>query len=362
VKSSAGAADSKAFFQVDGRMPDQTGEPSKTQSGLSVLLNLFTHSAECVKWLISKAFLKCLARLFNERLWVSGFGRLNKDSLIDALTVTLPLNRRPHWESMANYIKSEVLAEAYTHLDIELFEDKAKLEVLRKELSNFFHERASFMFGGDVDIAVVFEEGSLRTKIIATGKVALIIGGAIGAYGGFRESVVSLANDAVALAQAANMEVIFRTKTPHCDRLRIEKRKGVFGRVASLLSELDAVAKEVEESQLPATPIKLKRVNETVDRLLTWDASVDKLFSKFEGPETEACVSEGLLTEVNKLHRNLPWHRELQQPTFRAQIATSEPTHAGQLAAASARYSATVKAIEKKLKARMTIAVAANDG
>ncbi|MET4577205.1 hypothetical protein [Ottowia thiooxydans] len=263
---------------------------------------------------------------------------------------------------MANYIKSEVLAEAYTHLNIELFEDKEELEALRKELTSFFHERASFMFGGDVDITVMFEEGSLRTKIIATGKAALIIGGMVSTYGDFRSSVVSLANDAVSLAQAANMEVIFRTKTPHCDRLRIEKRKGVFGRVASLLSELDAVAKEVHESQLPATPVKLKRVNETVDRLLAWDADVDKLFSKFEGPETEACVSEGLLAEVNKLHRNMPWLKESQQPTFRARIANSEPTHAGQIAAAGARYSASVKAIEKKLKDRMRNAVAANGG
>lgn len=263
---------------------------------------------------------------------------------------------------MANYIKSEVLAEAYTHLDIELFEDKERLEALRRDLTSFFHERASFMFGGDVDITVIFEEGSLRTKIIATGKAALIIGGAIGAYGGFRESVAHLANDAVALAQSANMEVIFRTRTPHCDRLRIEKRKGVFGRVASLLSDLDVVGKEVDESILPVTPIKLKHVNETIDRLLAWDANVDRLFAKFEGPETEACISEGLLAEVKKLHRHLPWHQELERPTFRTQIATSEPNHAGQVSAASARYTATVKAIEKKLADRVANAAAATGG
>jgi len=259
---------------------------------------------------------------------------------------------------MANYIKSEVLAEAYTHLDIELFQDKAALEKLRTELTSFFSERASFIFGGDVDIAVVFEDGSLRTKIIATGKAAVILATAVSAYGGFRESVVNLSNDAVALAQAANMEVVFRTKTPHCDRLRIEKRKGVFGRVATLLSELDAVAKEVEESQLPANSVKLKQVEDTVGRLTTWDSNVDKLFSKFEGPETEACVAEGLLAEVKKLPRNLPWYKELQQPTFRTQIAIHESQHAGQVAAANARYSAIVKFIEKKLKDRMTIAVA----
>lgn len=260
---------------------------------------------------------------------------------------------------MANYIKSEVLAEAYTHLEIELFEDKVKLEALRQELTSFFHERASFIFGGDVKITVVFEEGSLRTKVIATGKAALIIGGAIGAYGGFRESVASLANDAVALAQSANMEVIFRTKTPHCDRLRIEKRKGVFGRVSSLLTDLDSLAKELEESTFPTTVTKLRQVNGVVDRLLTWDSNADKLFAKFESSETDACVSEGLLAEVKKLPRQFSWHQELLAPSFRTQMATAETNYLGQVAASNARYAASLKSIEKKLKDRMAIAVVA---
>lgn len=130
---------------------------------------------------------------------------------------------------MANYIKAEILAEAYTHLEIDLFEDKAKLESLKRELTSFFQERASFLFGTDVEIKVEFEEGSLKTKIIAIGSAAATLTAVVGAYGDFRQSVTQLASDATSLAQSANMEVIFRTKTPHCDRLRIEKRKGVFG-------------------------------------------------------------------------------------------------------------------------------------
>ena len=126
---------------------------------------------------------------------------------------------------MANYITNEVLSEAYTHLDIHIFEDKVKLEALRQELIRFYHERASFLFGADVQIKVIFEEGSLRTRIVAIGSAAVMIATAVAGYGSFRQSVIQLSSDAVALAQAANLEVIFRTKTPYCDRIRVENVK-----------------------------------------------------------------------------------------------------------------------------------------
>lgn len=254
---------------------------------------------------------------------------------------------------MANYISTEILSEAYTHLDIEIFEDKEKLEELRRDLTKFFHERASFLFGADVEIKVVFEEGSLRTRVIAIGSAAVMLASVISSYGSFRESVVQLSNDAVSLAQSANLEVIFRTKTPYCDRLRIEKRKGVFGRVAALLTELDAVNLKIEKSRLPTSATKLKEIDLTIDSLLYWDESVDKLFEKFEGPETESCIADGLLGELKMLPKEFNWQSELNQNTFRAQIASSDPDLAGQIAAAGARYVASVKAIEKKLNDRV---------
>lgn len=259
---------------------------------------------------------------------------------------------------MANYINSEILAEAYTHLEIDLYEDKEKLEALRRELTTFFHERASFLFGIDVEIKIEFEEGSLKTKIIAIGSAAATIMGVLGAYGDFRESVNQLANDATSLAQSANMEVIFRTKTPHCDRLRIEKRKGVFGRVASLLNDLDAVSSNLAESKLPTNNVKLNTANKVTDSLITWETDTSKLFSKFEDPETISCVVEGLLAELKKMPRNFPWQRELSQSGFRAQIVDADSNFAGKVAGASARYSATLKSVEKKLEDRGAISVA----
>lgn len=254
---------------------------------------------------------------------------------------------------MANYITNEVLSEAYTHLDIELFQDKEKLERLRKELTDFFSERARFLFGADLEIRVVFEEGSLKTKIIAVGSAAMIITSLASTYGSFRQGINQLSSDATSLAQAANLEVIFRTKTPYCDRLRIEKRRGVFGRVANLLMEFDGVRNRVEESRLPTTLTKLKDVTATVDELLDWDSSADTLFSKFDGPDTELCVAQGLLEEVKRLPHKMPWQTEIEEQSFRAQIATSDPNFAGNIAATAERYSVSLAAIKKKLQQRI---------
>lgn len=259
---------------------------------------------------------------------------------------------------MANYINSEILAEAYTHLEIDLYEDKVKLATLKQELTTFFHERASFLFGTDVEIKIEFEEGSLKTKIIAIGSAAATIVGVLGSYGDFRQSVNQLANDATSLAQSANMEVIFRTKTPHCDRLRIEKRKGVFGRVASLLNDLDAVSSKLSESKLPTNNVRLNNANKVTDSLIAWEADTNKLFLKFEDPETIACVADGLLAELKKMPRSFPWQRELSQPGFRAQIVDADSNFSGAVAGASARYAATLKSVEKKLEDRSAISVA----
>jgi hypothetical protein len=260
---------------------------------------------------------------------------------------------------LANYITKEILSEAYTHLDIELFEDKVKLEKLKQELTKFYQDRASFLFGSKVEIEVLFEEGSLKTRILAIGSAAaLIAGGVLANYGTFRESVIQLSSDAVSLAQAANLEVIFRTKTPYCDRIRVEKRKGVFGRVSTRLAELDAIKNVIDSSRLPTNNNKLHEANTAVDSLLTWDSNLDVLFTKFDGPETEACVAEGLIEEIKKLPRQLPWHADLGKSSFRAELATNDPTFSGNVAAVATRYATSLKTIEKKLKDRMTQSIA----
>ncbi len=254
---------------------------------------------------------------------------------------------------MANYINSEILAEAYTHLDIDIFDDKAQLERLRNDLTVFFKERASVMFGHPVDVRVEFEEGSLKTKIIAFGSAALTLGAAVANYGDFRSGVNQLSNDATAIAQAANLEVIFRTKTPHCDRLRIEKRKGVFGRVSALINELDAVSEAIATSKLPNNEVRLQYARDAVDKLLQWQLDSQMLFEKFDDPETISCVALGLLAELKKVPRKFSWEAGLRaQKSLSMQMVDADPQVASEVAGVAARLPAAVSSIEKWLRAQ----------
>ncbi len=253
---------------------------------------------------------------------------------------------------MANYINKEILAEAYTHLDIEIFDDKEKLQQLKSDLTIFFKERASFIFETDVDIVIEFEEGSLKTRVIAIGSVAAVIAGAVSAYPSFKEGITSIANDAAAIAQSANIEVIFRTKTPYCDRLRIEKRKGVFGRVQVLLGDLDAIVGDIEIAKLPTGKKSIREADKLNDRLLQWDEKADLLFEKFEDDNTKACVAEGLIEEFGKLPNEFPWEQEVDKSQLRSQIVQSDTATEVSIAGLSARYKIIKKSVADKLKKR----------
>ena len=70
---------------------------------------------------------------------------------------------------MANYLKKDILCEAYTHLDIGLYENKEELDKLKRNMQNFLEERARFLFGDEVTVQVSFEEGSLKTTLTVLG-------------------------------------------------------------------------------------------------------------------------------------------------------------------------------------------------
>lgn len=128
---------------------------------------------------------------------------------------------------MANYINREVLCEAYTHLDIQTYSKQEDREKLEAELKDFIQPRAKFMFGDDVEVNIEFNEGSLITTIQIVGFVAQLISG----YKDFTTGIDELTKDAVSFAQSTNSEVVFKTKTQNCNRVRLEKRTGVLGRI-----------------------------------------------------------------------------------------------------------------------------------
>ncbi len=244
---------------------------------------------------------------------------------------------------MANYIDREILCEAYTHLDIDNFNDLNSRQTLEEQLRQFIAPRAEFIFGREVELEISFEDGSLKTKIAILGAVASMVG----TYGDFREGIESLSRDASLLAQAANLEVIFKTRTTHCDRIRVEKRTGVLGRVNHLLSVAEKIRDESGHTRIPTNAVDLRQVTENVDELQGWYHEADKLIAKLDSVEAKACVSAGLLEELERFPDNLLWLEETRKNSFRARLLIEDVEMAAALDAIAARY-ARLLAITKE--------------
>lgn len=267
---------------------------------------------------------------------------------------------------MANYINKEILCEAYTHLSIEIFDDKAALDNLKMQLLAYFEERAKFLLGADVEVRIEFEEGSLRTKLQVIGSAGMVLLGSAGVatgainavvkYGDFRQGVDQLAADAASLAQGANLEVVFRTKADPCDRVTIEKRKGVLGRVSDLLASLGTLRAKAADGEFISSNIVLKSGAFLVEQLLLWDARTDRLFLKMDSSLTEECVAGGLLEEIRRMPKKLAWEKELRNHNFKSRLIDSDPLIAGKLEGVAAQYAATLQSIEKKLEGRFNAA------
>lgn len=254
---------------------------------------------------------------------------------------------------MTAYINEEILCEAYTKLDIDIFHDKKRLAQLEKELVGFFTERAKFYIGNDVEIRIEFEEGSLITKLKVVGSAATLVASAIAGYGSFRDGVSQMAQDAATLAHSANLEVTFRTRAAYCDRISAERRKGIFGRVDDLIGRLDSMHSDLANSKIPTSLAAVKNFNAITDKLLDWDRSSDKFFSKLTDEPTIACLSAGLLEELEKLPEAAPWSDELKGKSFRSAVANSTATLGGDVAGAAARYEAAIREVKKGMMRRV---------
>lgn len=254
---------------------------------------------------------------------------------------------------MARYISNEILCEAYTRLNTNLYNTEIARNQLKRQILPFFEERAKFLLGEEIRVEVIFERGSLITKLQVYGVAGAIM---INGYGDFRESITQLIRDVTQLTEAANLEVIFRTKTPYCDRIRIEKRKGVFGRVDELLVRLDKIQSDISSTTLPATPKAVSDTIKKIDAVLDWHHKTADLFLKLDSPETVACVAEGLLAEIKKTPLQFGWTPSLASSGIRGASIRSDPSLLGKLQGANTQLQTTLDFIKKDLKDRETLA------
>lgn len=164
---------------------------------------------------------------------------------------------------MADYINSNILCQAYLHIDpVKIGDDR--LESLRRELELYLSTRGRFFIYDEVDTSVEFKDGSLKVYAGIAGAIYI----AIGQYGSFRSGVDYLASDTKRLAECIISETLFLSQSRHDNTVRVEARTGVVGSLKSVIDRLELTRDELSTVDLSVTNKRLSSAHEDIERLL----------------------------------------------------------------------------------------------
>jgi|GEM_PF-690615 len=201
---------------------------------------------------------------------------------------------------MADYINSNILCQAYLHIEpVNIPEDR--LEALRKELELFLSTRGRFFIYDAVSTSVEFKEGSLKVYAGIAGAIYI----AIGQYADFRSGVDYLANDAKRLAECIVSETLFLSQSRHDNTLRVEARIGVVGSLKGVIDKLELTNSELAEADFRVSIKRLESVYSEMERLV----------ANLKDPQDVNYVSDQLCTFIKGLLPKSPPQSPRRKPT-----------------------------------------------
>jgi hypothetical protein len=221
---------------------------------------------------------------------------------------------------MARYINKEIICEAYAHLEVDDSFSPEKIKKIETELKAFFDARVKFLLGNSVQTVVETEPGSLKIKLTALPGITALLGTAVINYPAFREGIRLLHEDSKLLAEATNLETIFVTKTPSCDRLHSEARTGVIGRIAKLVSNLEGLRDQTKNIAIPAKKADINRIVEATKSVNNLSAEAAKLLAKIQTDQDRFCVAQGFHSTFQQLPETLQAEKELEASALKRAI------------------------------------------
>ena len=213
---------------------------------------------------------------------------------------------------MANYIDKEIICEAYIHLDIDDSFSAEELDKIKSRLKDFFDQRAKFLLGEAAETSIETSTGSLVVKLTAWAGVAAIIGTGILKYPEFRGAVKMIYDDSKMLAEATNLETIFVTRTPSCDRLHSEARTGVIGRTAKLLTAIETLKTQADNTKAPASRTEVTAVEKLGQAVIAGNLEAIRILDKVATDEDRFCLAKGMHDAFKQLPETLPAEQSLK--------------------------------------------------
>jgi len=157
------------------------------------------------------------------------------------------------------------LAQAYIHLKPYRASDK-EVRSLGRYAKRVAIKTASNIYGGDVQIEVQIEEGSLITRVTVVG--LLLVGEVyshVADYKGFKESVVELCDDAREFAVDVCAPFVRKAGVPQEDVYRFERRLKTPGKLYRLSKRLDKLEHSVSELSPKDVQKELAKIRAELD-------------------------------------------------------------------------------------------------
>jgi hypothetical protein len=250
---------------------------------------------------------------------------------------------------MANYIDKEIVCEAYVHLDVQEDLTELQIEKIERHLKKFFDDRVRFLLGEEVATEIETAEGSLKVKLTAFAGIAALLGGGVLKYPEFRDAVKAIYDDSRMLAEASNLETVFVTRTPSCDRLHAEARTGVIGKTAKLITALETIKSKTGNINVPVSRADIREIDQLGVAIGRLDAEMRNILEKVKTDEDRFCLAKGIHQAFNQLPEILSAETGLKNtPLSQTILESSNLTIPAE--SAFQRYTAAVKTAKDYLK------------
>ncbi|QQQ51269.1 hypothetical protein JJQ97_03205 [Pseudomonas syringae] len=211
---------------------------------------------------------------------------------------------------MADYIDSNILAQSYVHVEPSWLssvgdeEREERLAIIQEKLTVFAQERMRFFLHDDVVVTVELEEGSIKAKITAYGRILIFLNAinpaltTLEKYPAYREGVSVAVSDVSHLAQTLNLEVLFQTQSrSKSEIIQIEARKGVIGSLDRINSKINDINSILERKE--------SRPSVLTNKLYDLHKGILELFDFIKNEEDRVLVKNYILDGVSsmKIHK-----------------------------------------------------------
>ncbi|ALX96386.1 hypothetical protein AV650_23880 [Serratia fonticola] len=199
---------------------------------------------------------------------------------------------------MADYINSNILAQAYVHVDPKNF--NISIDKFTDEITDYAKKRVSFFISDDVEITVELLEGSIISKITIYGTlIASLMGNLkdfVKEYPDFQEGVKVMYNDVTMACDAIICESLFLSNSKRKEVIRLESRKGIIGSVDRIITQINSL-KNLTKMKEPSARL-------AANNIISLSEEITKLLDNIKDDEDKKYIKKELLKLISDLHLN----------------------------------------------------------